>query len=68
MKQRVSPCYQCENRTAECHATCEKYLTWSNNQTISKRIWNNQYNFKVVYGADAFYKGCRQSHREKNYY
>lgn len=24
-----NPCYNCTERTAECHTTCEKYLAWS---------------------------------------
>ncbi len=25
MQMHNSPCYKCEERTAECHATCERY-------------------------------------------
>lgn len=24
-KKRISCCYHCEDRTAECHSTCERY-------------------------------------------
>ena len=26
---RVNPCKGCEERTPECHASCKKYLDWS---------------------------------------
>ena len=25
MKMRKNPCFKCEERTIECHATCERY-------------------------------------------
>ena len=25
---RVNPCIKCADRSAECHATCERYQTW----------------------------------------
>lgn len=29
----IAPCKDCQDRSATCHATCEKYLTWSKRQT-----------------------------------
>lgn len=28
-----SPCYKCQTRTATCHATCEKYLVFEEENT-----------------------------------
>ena len=28
MSKNDSPCYQCSERYAGCHATCDKYKTW----------------------------------------
>ena len=30
------PCRDCTDRSGECHATCEKYLTWSTERRAAK--------------------------------
>lgn len=29
MNTKLSPCYDCKDRSAECHATCKSYLEWA---------------------------------------
>lgn len=36
-KDGICPCYQCEERTAGCHPSCEKFGTWSENHKKNKR-------------------------------
>ena len=43
-----NPCYNCKDRTAECHATCEPYLAWS-----KKRREKNQDYWKHNFDADS---------------
>ena len=28
MRAGMTPCYGCDDRSAECHAKCERYKTW----------------------------------------
>lgn len=30
------PCYNCKDRTADCHGICELYLVWSDNLQKAK--------------------------------
>lgn len=37
----MTPCYGCDERNAECHAKCERYITWHNNrknESVSKAL------------------------------
>jgi len=38
------PCHKCPDRSAECHATCEKYKTYADKQeqTRRRRYQDNQ--------------------------
>lgn len=33
---QVAPCRKCDERTAGCHANCEKYLTWAKTRNEAK--------------------------------
>lgn len=38
-----TPCYNCTDRTAECHSTCEKYIEWSKDLRIKKQqAWESR--------------------------
>ena len=36
-KDGICHCYQCEERTAGCHPSCEKFVAWSENHKKNKR-------------------------------
>lgn len=33
-----NPCYGCEKRRAECHATCQEYIKWSETQQAKSAV------------------------------
>lgn len=36
----ICPCKDCNDRSAECHAKCEKYVQWQNNSvTVENSNW-----------------------------
>lgn len=45
MKQPNSPCYKCGDRSATCHAECEKYKNWlaEHNADVKRNLLRAQY-------------------------
>lgn len=37
-----SPCYRCDRRKAECHSTCEDYISWSEELSKSRDEYNRR--------------------------
>ena len=37
MQKNDSPCYNCPDRHASCHSTCERYAEWHNNHVDEQR-------------------------------
>lgn len=33
-----SPCFECEKRTGNCHASCEDYISWKSKYEEKKRV------------------------------
>lgn len=34
---KMPPCYDCSDRAAGCHSTCEKYIEWRKNRPQNAR-------------------------------
>ena len=50
-KDGICPCYQCEERTAGCHPSCEKFGSWSENHKknkmeIQKKVYIEQADYR----------------------
>ena len=46
---KKNPCYNCSKRTAECHATCNDYISWRKGFNEEKQvIWENRLEDKIV--------------------
>lgn len=49
---KKNPCYKCDNRTPECHSTCEWYRDWSEeakqNRELRLKNKNTEY---IAYSA-----------------
>lgn len=43
------PCYQCEDRNAECHSKCTKYREWKTEQDILRKNRNRQKELNMNY-------------------
>ena len=36
------PCYDCDSRSAQCHATCQRYAVWAKKRSEAKdRRWTD---------------------------
>lgn len=49
---KQNPCYMCKDRTATCHGTCEKYLSWKKHWDASRKKQKNLTTFKSWYQGD----------------
>ncbi len=38
MRDGMTPCYGCDERDAECHAKCERYIAWRNNRMSENNV------------------------------
>ena len=61
LKAGRNPCYKCDDRTAECHATCVKYLDWSDAVRKQNKVKqeNKQANI-ISYERDKDYRLFRK--------
>ena len=61
----IAPCKDCPDRSATCHATCEKYLTWSKRQTeLREEDHRNRNKVTIEWARD---RRARQLMWERNH-
>ena len=50
---KKSPCYQCPNHSAECHAACENYAAWKaeHQRHREKLIAKAETDYLIIDGA-----------------
>jgi len=46
--KNLSPCKECKTRKLKCHATCFKYLAWSNNRLKTMQTQKEKYGYLYI--------------------
>lgn len=64
-RKPMSPCYGCEDRTAECHATCEKHKAWEEQNSAEYKKMRKAYEEDVATSAYEYNSIIRTKKRKR---